>query len=256
MFRTPPTPIFAAGDVPELVRLGLLTPVDEYGTRKLHKRRLNPWADHEYADKPLEAQPTTDPDAFVALPDQRISKATIKHIGFSQEKADEIWYQWENWPVMEFPSKLEWAFFDYVVEYIDCARDVYEEEDSAWRAAMDSWGISLELQDAILDPFFKDLREGDTCAGWVKDSMRMRFRGLEVIRKTSQDRERVVLASKPQSGVTKTSSDDRDGHEVSLRYEEGETLLVQEANDMIEPFSFGTIELQAWMDGDHRSGGS
>ncbi|KAF5659581.1 hypothetical protein FHETE_9365 [Fusarium heterosporum] len=208
MFRHPPTPIFAAGDIAELVRLGHLTALGEDGTRKLHKRRLNPFADREYSDRSLEARSTTDPDAFVAIPDQRISKATIKYIGFKQEKADRIWYQWENWPAMEFPHKLEWAFLDYVLEYIDCSRDVYEEEDSAWRDAMDSWGISLDLQDAILDPLFKEIREADTCAEWVKDSMRMRFRGLEVIRKTSQDREKALLDCRSQPGVTNIASDD------------------------------------------------
>ncbi|KAF4338107.1 ferric-chelate reductase [Fusarium beomiforme] len=95
---------YPPADIVDLGRQGLISPVRKDGTRFIHKRRII--NDLGLTDIPLEARFDSTPEAFHAIPDQRVSKATLKHIGFTEEKAEEIWHQFENFPVIDFPDKI------------------------------------------------------------------------------------------------------------------------------------------------------
>jgi hypothetical protein len=189
MFYIPPSYIFHPDDVVELEACDLLSPIDKNGLSKLNKRRvcdLSDWYDRQYS---LEARYDTDHDTFINVPDKVTSKAGIIHLVFSDEKAEEIWYQWVNWPAVDWAYKMEEVFIDYILEYVEYPNDVYSNNDAAvWKSTMEVWGTSKELQDAILDPLFEMERGGITCNGCIIDTVYMRYRGLKSVRKNSHDR--------------------------------------------------------------------
>ncbi|KAI1073111.1 hypothetical protein LB507_009111 [Fusarium sp. FIESC RH6] len=197
MFHIPPSHIFHPDDVATLEASGPLTPVDHNGFRKLHKRRLylNPdwWEVH--FEFPLDARPDTHPEAFSSFPDQIISKATIIWCGFTEEKAEELWYQYENWPVLDWPHKMEQTFMDYIVEHVEFPRNIYDGDDAVWTKAMDGWGISAKVQDGIMDPEYTGIRHTYTCNDIIRENVEACYGTLTSLRKNSHDR----AAGKPIS---------------------------------------------------------
>jgi hypothetical protein len=172
-----------------LEKRGLLSPVDGKGYRKLHKRRAGGHCHWDYSRLSLEARHDTDPEAFIIVPDQVISKAAIAHLAFSEEKAEEIWYQWENWPAIDWADKMEEVFLDYILEHVEYSKDLLDDDDlSAWKQAMESWGIAEDLRDDILDPESDWVRSRNTCNEWIRESVFMSYVGLKSIRKASHDR--------------------------------------------------------------------
>ncbi|KAJ4129876.1 hypothetical protein NW768_006846 [Fusarium equiseti] len=190
MFYIPPSHIFHPEDAAKLESLGFFTPVDEKGFRKLHKRRvyLNPeWCDVHF-EFPLDARPDTHPEAFYSYPDQIISKAMIICCGFTVEKAEELWYQYENWPVVDWPHKMEQTFLDYILEVIQFPKRVYDEDDTVWTEAMEYWGISAKVQNGIMDPEFRSIRLTYVCNDIIREMVESCYGTLMSLRKTSHDR--------------------------------------------------------------------
>ena len=189
MFHIPSSHIFNAKDATELEASGLLTPADEKGVRKIHKRRMTDWSNIEHFHLSVDVSPETEHEAFVSVPDQIISKNTIAVVGFTDDKTEEIWYQWANRPVVDWAHRMEQVFLDYILEYVQYPKSVYDEEvDTVWTEAMDGWGISVELQEAIMDPIFRAQRLDFTCNEVVKDSIIMRYEGLWSVSGVSHDR--------------------------------------------------------------------
>lgn len=48
---------------------------------------------------PLEASFGKGTESFVQIPDVLISRETLIHIGFTPEKATEIYNRWSDWPI-------------------------------------------------------------------------------------------------------------------------------------------------------------
>ncbi|RSL85463.1 hypothetical protein CEP51_003305 [Fusarium floridanum] len=190
------TSILAPLDTAHLMGQGLVGAVNADGTRRIHKRRLNRFGDVEYGHLPLDATASQDSDMFVSIPDQLISQATIEYVGFSKIKANEIWSTWNNWPSTG-PRRetdpddggLQVTFLDFICGYISSSLDTYSEDDAEWINCMNTYGLSMEVQDAILDPLFKYLRLSDSCAEWSRDTIEMRYAGLKAIQEESSNRE-------------------------------------------------------------------
>ncbi|KAH7233387.1 hypothetical protein BKA59DRAFT_535316 [Fusarium tricinctum] len=201
--------ILAPGDAAHLMSMGLAGPSNN-GMRKVHKRRLNRSSDEENSHIPLSTNPRSRPDAFATIPDKLLSKETIVYLGFNRDKATEIWNGWNNWPASP-PRReidpddggLEVTFLDWVKGRVSYSNDVWEDDTAAWLNCMQSWGIATELQHAIMDQHFKSIRLTGTCAGWVRDTIKMRYAGLEDIQRASKERERAnppIIAASSASG--------------------------------------------------------
>lgn len=73
-----------------------------------------------------------------------------------------------------------------------CTDDIWEDDNSAWFRYMEQCGIATELQQSIMDPRFKDMRLTGTCIGWLRNTMEIRYRGLEEIQRASAEREKAL----------------------------------------------------------------
>ncbi|KAI8723874.1 hypothetical protein NCS52_00244200 [Fusarium sp. LHS14.1] len=194
------TSILAPLDAAHLMSQGLVGPVDGSGMRKIHKRRLTRFSEQEYGHLPLDvtiSQATSN--MFVSIPDQLISQATIEYVGFSRTKANEIRSSWNNWPSTgprretdPEDSGFQVTFLDFICGHISFSFDTDPEDDDEWINCMNTYGLSKELQDAVLDPLFKYLRLSDSCAGWSKDTIEMRYAGLKAIQEESSSRENAL----------------------------------------------------------------
>jgi hypothetical protein len=190
--------ILAPLDAANLQNFGLLRPAANSGSRRLHKRRLNRSSDEENEFTPLQIPPDSPEavDAFATIPEHLFSRETLIHIGLSEEKADELWDRWTNWPadgprreVDSDDGGLEVSFLDMVIGSIESKRDVLDDNDPQWRACMDACGIARNVQDAIMDHHFKYIRLSNSCLYWVLDTIEMRYCGLQDIQRTSWARE-------------------------------------------------------------------
>ncbi|CAH0045420.1 unnamed protein product [Clonostachys solani] len=189
-------------DVERLQSQGLLGRRSEKGTRRLHKRRLNRSSDEENKDIPLNVHVETpaSANAFATIPDQLISRATLEYVGFSEAKALDLWNQWTNWP-FEGPARetdldasgLRMRFEIFFTGAFHAVPDTCSSDDQQWRQTMDSFGLSRSVQQAILDPNFKQLRLTQSCAYWAKDTALMRYAGLKDIQLESMARGDAVM---------------------------------------------------------------
>lgn len=51
---------------------------------------------------------------------------------------------------------------------------------------VDVCGLSVDTQDAIMDPHFTYLRISNSCLSWVRDTIGMRYAGLHVVGRSSR----------------------------------------------------------------------
>ncbi|KAF4502693.1 hypothetical protein FAGAP_1094 [Fusarium agapanthi] len=220
------TEILTPRDAERLINLGLVNlPTPPNGSIQVHKRRLNRSSDEENKHIPLDVNVGSRPDAFATIPEMLISKATIEYVGFNSDKATEIWSGWVNWPpgfiIRETdPSgsnTLEVSFLDWMKRHTGnpSTDDVWKDDSSAWLACMEQHGIATELQHAIMDPHFKGIRLSGTCIGWVRDTIEMRYAGLEDIKRASAERERASGQQGQQGQLHESSSASGSGHASS-----------------------------------------
>ena len=200
--------ILAPLDAANLLSHGLLSLSGTTGSCRLHKRRLNRSSDEEHRDIPLNIslESLAADDAFAIIPTVLISRETLVYIGFSAAKAAEMWSEWTNWPAFG-PSRetdpedggLQVTFIDFFTGAVEYRADTAEDNDVQWRACLDMCGISIDVQDAIMDPHFKYPRLSQSCLYWAKDTIEMRYAGLEDIQRASREREMELrqAASRP-----------------------------------------------------------
>ncbi|KAM7214981.1 hypothetical protein V8F06_009658 [Rhypophila decipiens] len=205
-------PLLTPSDAQNLERDGLLLHGPTAGIIRLHKRRLNRSSDEEHQHIPLEVAPNSPlaDDAFADLPSVLISRETLIHLGYTDEKAGYIWDCWTNWPddTLFFregdpdDEREEYIFLDYLIEHIRGTtepRDVDGDRDEDWTTYLTECGISADLQSRIMHPRFAYLRRTESCLYWIRDTFQMRYGGLELVQVTSQEREMqlITAASRP-----------------------------------------------------------
>ncbi|KAG7143430.1 hypothetical protein HYQ45_000394 [Verticillium longisporum] len=207
--------IFAELDVEDLQSRGLAGPPTPDGTRRVHKRRLNRSSDEENAAIPLSIslQSPAAPTAFSTIPDLLISRATLVYLGFSEQKADALWAEWSDWPPTgprrevdaDTGGGLTMTFLFFITGTFSGNRDVWDDDDQQWRDCLDAFGMSADVQTAIMDPLFKTLRLTQSCAFWAQDTVEMRYAGLEDIQRASRERETGLLRQASRPGSSSTS---------------------------------------------------
>lgn len=129
-----------------------------------------------------------------------ISRATLVYVGLTEEKAAELWNQWINWPKygpsrywLDSDDGLQVTFHDICSQSLNGQQHTCcGEDDSKWVDCMNAWGISKEMQEAIMDPAFECIRDTNSCIYWVENTIDMRYRGLEY---------RVEIAAKAASDL-------------------------------------------------------
>ncbi|KAI0882819.1 uncharacterized protein GGS22DRAFT_195545 [Annulohypoxylon maeteangense] len=184
--------ILTRKDAEYLIASGLLSPTSNDDTQMIHKRRLNRWSDEEYSDLPLDAfSSATSSTQFYNIPKDLISLATLRHLGFNNETAAYIWGQWEK-------KRGTITLIDFATNHVKNKRvkDAFEDRDQDWHDFMNDCGISVEVQKHIMDPVFQDIRMSESCLFWVTDTMELRYRGLEEVKKTSYWRAATLAAQR------------------------------------------------------------
>ncbi|GAB1311760.1 hypothetical protein MFIFM68171_01970 [Madurella fahalii] len=212
-------PILAPLDTEDLRVQGLLHLGRTAGSHRLHRRRLNRSSDEEYQDIPLNTSPES-PTAFVTIPAVLISWETLIYLGLSAGKAAQLWQEWSNWPdsgprreVDADDGGLQVPFLDFIIGHIENNPDARDESDAQWRACMDACGLATDIQDAIMDPHFTYLRLSNSCLHWVKDTIEMRYAGLQDIQRTSRAREMELRRMASRSdGYQRSEGRDQGGY--------------------------------------------
>ena len=201
--------ILAPLDSADLLNRGLLGPGRTTGSHRLHKRRLNRSSDEENHGIPLNvslSSPAAD-DAFALIPVALISYETLVYVGLSEAKATELWNQWTNWPA-QGPRRetdpddggLVVTFKDFIIGSFENLVDIADDNAQEWRACLNSCGIAVDVQNAIMDPRFKYLCLSQSCLYWVNDTIKMRYAGLEDIQRSSREREMQLRRIATRSG--------------------------------------------------------
>ncbi len=205
------TTIIAPLDATNLQAQGLLRQSSSSGSRRLHKRRLNRSSDEEHYHIPLQIPQSSSAmeDAFVTIPKALISRETLTHVGLSASKGDEIWGQWTNWPA-DGPRReidaddggLQVPFLDFIIGHATRGNkpDTIGESDIEWRECLDTCGIASDTQAAIMDPNFTFLRLSRSCLDWVRDTIKMRYAGLQDIQRASRQREMKLRREESRPG--------------------------------------------------------
>jgi hypothetical protein len=202
--------ILASADVEDLSSAGLVSPTSSNGTRRIHKRRLNRSSDEENSHLPLTPISSTTSSSvtemYVTIPELLISLATLEYLGYTDNAANQIWDRWNDWPSTR-PGRFgvdpdgEILFIDFAVGYLNRVRDqdTWDENNHLWFNFMNLCGINLEVQTAIMDPIYKRIRLTESCYFWVKDTIELRYRGLEAIQRASRERTMAIerAASRP-----------------------------------------------------------
>lgn len=86
---------------------------------------------------------------------------------------------------MELQAALDVPFLDVVKGHIRWGNDVWGDDDGAWIDCMQKHGIATELQDAVMDPRFKQLRLTCTCVQWLLHAIDMRYESIEYMHSKS-----------------------------------------------------------------------
>ena len=123
-------------------------------------------------------------DAFAWIPLEGESLATIKFLGYTDEKAMELW---ERWEADAEQDRFRVDFIHYVLPpRFDGDNKFHDnmnawDEDDDWRGVTEKWGLSEEFQDAIMDPEFDNVRFTESLRAWVYGTIKLRYDTLLLI---------------------------------------------------------------------------
>ncbi|TGO55590.1 hypothetical protein BOTNAR_0241g00020 [Botryotinia narcissicola] len=174
------SPIFHPTDADALTRAGHLKPA--------HGRRCEVSL-HLMSEEYISSSSGSEDTQIV--PDLLVSPETLIYLGWGSQKAGEIWSRWREIKEAETEDGqevIEMEFLGFVLE-----RYVPEVNISDGREAcieqMELWGLAGELINCIMASAFEDVRMTETIQYWVRDTMSIRYLGLEGLQKNSARRE-------------------------------------------------------------------
>ncbi|KAJ0325901.1 hypothetical protein Brms1b_000115 [Colletotrichum noveboracense] len=116
-----------------------------------------------------------------------VSLETLLEIGFSQEKAEQLWTKWSNWPegpvsreTDPYDGGLQMTFDHFFIAGLEKDDgDVWRDDETEWRNSLTRYSINGDTQDAIMNPEFKHLRLAQSARFWAKDTVEMRYAWLQ-----------------------------------------------------------------------------
>ncbi|KAM7209845.1 hypothetical protein V8F06_014771 [Rhypophila decipiens] len=129
------------------------------------------------------------------IPATLISRETLEHVGFTKEKADELWSEWLNSAADDSDNARREGdseagqdgdtFKQFILDNVKKETDTWdtwsEDDDGPWYACLTHCGINTKTQEAIMEPAFRCLRESESYIYWICDTIGMRYGGLEFI---------------------------------------------------------------------------
>jgi hypothetical protein len=138
---------------------------------------------------------------FVRIPNFTYSKQTLQYLGYTEQRAEELWEAWREHARAQvetfgqFPFLvLERAFrqavkvpFIIVPSRDEVLRFYVNSSDTSddWVAIMNKFGLTKELQRAILHPEFNDIRSYHTLWNWFRETFDLRLIALDDVRRAS-----------------------------------------------------------------------
>ncbi|XDG10355.1 hypothetical protein ABKA04_009970 [Annulohypoxylon sp. FPYF3050] len=190
-------PILSPRDEESLLASGLLTPVRRGGTRKIHKRLFDEWNNEHYAHLPMEPfSPENESTHFYTIPNHLISEATLRYLGYNTQRAYLLWERWcsSNRREIDYTSGARKVlnFLLLAINHLESRGDydTWSENDDEWYELMIDCGLEIQLQNHIMDPEYKHIRQTRTCISWVRDTFELRYQGLLDAQKESRRRAR------------------------------------------------------------------
>ncbi|KFZ12729.1 hypothetical protein V502_06966 [Pseudogymnoascus sp. VKM F-4520 (FW-2644)] len=134
-------------------------------------------------------------DSGRPLSSQIVSLETLIYVGLSSAKANELWVRWSNWPPTGPRRETDpddgfgytVTFLDFIIGgySVENTVDTAAEDDLEWRRCLDACGINTATQDTIMDPKFRKLRLSNSCLYRARDTIEMRYKGLENLQQQS-----------------------------------------------------------------------
>ena len=135
---------------------------------------------------PLDVSSVSESASEIEIPEVLHSIETYEFMGFNHDTAVQLWERFTTCPEDEDPDILDFAMWQ-----VKSTRDAIAEPDD-WRGCMEHAGISEELQDAILQSDFADVRSTASCHFWLEDSITAAWETLESLEnKLSRTRNRI-----------------------------------------------------------------
>ncbi|TGO86424.1 hypothetical protein BPOR_0305g00100 [Botrytis porri] len=175
------SPIFQPADAEILERAGHLKPA--------HGRRREV-SSHLISEEYISSSSGFEDSQIV--PDLLVSLETLIYIGWGQQKAGEIWRRWREVKDAETEDGreaiFEIEFLDFVLERYVPEVDISNDRETSIEQ-MELWGLAAELINCIMASEFEDVRMTETVQYWVRDTMSIRYLGLEGLQKKSARRD-------------------------------------------------------------------
>lgn len=108
---------------------------------------------------------------------RKISSST-NFIGLNGNVARAVWQGYRSYKD-EFADEGLYSFLDFALLHIDDVdfEDAGGSEDD-WEGCMDALGVAPKLMAAVMMPEFEDIRLTGSAKYWVKDSMRIPYKGV------------------------------------------------------------------------------
>jgi hypothetical protein len=96
----------------------------------------------------------------------------------------------------------EILFIHVAASYLARGRehDTWGDNDQPWYNCMSLCGIRSEVQVSIMDPVYKRIRLTESCYFWMKDTIELRYRGLEAAQRASRERATSSRPGRSDSG--------------------------------------------------------
>ncbi|TGO48761.1 hypothetical protein BCON_0230g00040 [Botryotinia convoluta] len=175
------SPIFQPTDADALTRAGHLKPA--HGRRREVSSHL---MSEEYISSSSGSEDTQ------IVPDLLVSPETLIYLGWGQQKAGEIWRRWREIKEAETEDGreviFEMEFLDFVLERYVPEVNISNDREASIEQ-MELWGLAGELINCIMASAFEDVRTTETIQYWVRDTMSIRYLGLEGLQKNSARRD-------------------------------------------------------------------
>ncbi|KAF3921753.1 hypothetical protein AA313_de0200123 [Arthrobotrys entomopaga] len=123
----------------------------------------------------------SEPIDHIDLPVELESQETLEFVGFSPEKASDIWNRW-----LGIPPDLEISeyFEEFALEFVKDPTTFFEDSFTLaddWEDSLKQLGVSEKLSKAILLPGFEDVRCTASCNFWVIQAIEGNFHALEAL---------------------------------------------------------------------------
>lgn len=176
---------------------GLMTPITN-NKRKISTSTISPENLRFRTPTPSSSSnPSISPENFkaayireevdvVEVPARLKSQETYEYLGFTRERAAELWTRY-----LTYGDEIQGDFLDFAIWQAE--NDNYPDASSQfddWDALMKSLDINDQLREAILLPEYENIRYTATCKYWLVDAIKMAFEALEDLNEKLRDESR------------------------------------------------------------------